>query len=212
MSREVRRVPMGWQHPMEWRDQWDWHRKCVREQLLPRPLWPDFPGSLAGWETDGEAIKNREGWDWNFELQYTLTGYRGESDTQPAVHPFDTYDDEEIMVRDEDHLQELLLAKHAAERPDPADYMPVFDVPDDRLGWCMYETTSKGTPISPVMASPEELAHWLADNRANTFANFTATYEQWLAVCRDGWAPSMVASRGHLMSGVEFVAETEARP
>lgn len=30
----------------------------------------------------------------------------------------------------------------------------------------MYETCSEGTPISPVMATAEELAHWLADKLA----------------------------------------------
>ena len=39
MSREVRRVPLGWQHPTEWREQWDRAEGGVRMQCLPRPLF-----------------------------------------------------------------------------------------------------------------------------------------------------------------------------
>ena len=71
----------------------------------------------------------------------------------------------------------------------------------------MYEDTSEGTPISPVMETPEKLARWLVDNNASAFAGQTATYEHWLAVCKGGWAPSMIAVGGKLMNGVDGVAE-----
>lgn len=45
----------------------------------------------------------------------------------------------------------------------------------------MYETTSEGTPLSPVMKTPEELARWLADNNASAFGAKYATQEQWLS-------------------------------
>jgi hypothetical protein len=90
----------------------------------------------------------------------------------------------------------------AGPRPVSTDYMP--DWPEDmRTHYQMYENTSEGSPISPVMASPEELARWLADNGASAFASMKATYEEWLAMCRGGWAPSMaVAADGEIMSGV----------
>ena len=53
--------------------------------------------------------------------------------------------------------------------------------------------------------TPEELARWLADTGASAFGEMTATYEQWLATCRSGWAPSAVACGGDLVSGVEFM-------
>lgn len=76
----------------------------------------------------------------------------------------------------------------------------------------MYEDTSEGTPISPVMETPEELARWLADTGASAFGNMTATYEQWLAVCRGGWAPSAVAivredGTGEMKSGVAAMSD-----
>jgi hypothetical protein len=90
--------------------------------------------------------------------------------------------------------------------PDPLYYRP--DWPEEsRTHLMMYEDTSEGTPISPAFETPEELARWLADNGASSFGNSTATYEQWLNICRGGWAPSMVMTNGVIMSGVEFAAK-----
>ena len=88
-------------------------------------------------------------------------------------------------------------------RPTPGDYMP--DWPEsERTHLQMYEDTSEGTPISPVMETAEELARWLADNNASAFGGMTATYDQWLAMIGKGWAPSAVISGGVLKSGVEL--------
>jgi len=43
-----------------------------------------------------------------------------------------------------------------------------------RTNFQMYETTTYGTPISPEFASPEELACWLADNKASWCGRATA--------------------------------------
>jgi hypothetical protein len=74
---------------------------------------------------------------------------------------------------------------------------------EERTHWQMYEDTSEGTPISPVMESPEALARWLVDNGASAFADQTASYEAWLATIRRGFAPSMIISGGRMQSGVE---------
>lgn len=86
--------------------------------------------------------------------------------------------------------------------PESKYYRP--DWPEEsRTHFQMYETTSEGTPISPVFADIETLAHWLADNGASAFAGQTATYEQWLATCQRGWAPSAIHSpQTGLISGV----------
>ena len=205
MSREVRRVPMGWRHPMMWTERWDSTQFRSRMALVPRPLFENYPGAVAHWEREGQEIARREGSEWGFHVKYNLTGYQGRDDADPEVHPFDVDEDTRVDVRDEDHLLELMLAKHATERPDPADYMPEFPE-GEATGWCMYETTSEGTPISPVFETPEELARWLADTGASSFGSSTATYEQWLSMIRAGWAPSAVATSEGVSSGVEFVA------
>jgi len=88
------------------------------------------------------------------------------------------------------------------QEPRAEDYMPNWPE-SERTHYQMYENTSEGTPISPVMASLEELARWLADNKASACGSSTATYEEWLAMCHDGWAPSGVIMGGQFMSGVQ---------
>lgn len=62
---------------------------------------------------------------------------------------------------------------------DPADYMP--EIPEGTpLGWQLYETTSEGTPVSPVFATLEELAAW-CETGATVFADNRWTAAQWLA-------------------------------
>lgn len=95
--------------------------------------------------------------------------------------------------------------------PDPAYYRPKWS-DAERTHLMMYEDTSEGTPISPAFETPEELARWLVDNEASSFAGMTATYEQWLRVCKGGWAPSMVIDSGVMKSGVEFVADGGTEP
>ena len=200
MSREVRRVPLDWEHPTEWRERFDCGE--VRMMSVPRPLYRStYAEAMSIWEQERAELLAHEGFDWQFGVKYHLTGYQGRDDSAPTIHPY-----EGETVRDEAHLEQLLLAEHDEGRPDPADYMPDFaGVPDEAMGLRMYSTISEGTPISPAFRTPEELARWLADTGASAFAGMTATYEQWLATCRSGWAPSAVACGGNLVSGVEFM-------
>ena len=52
----------------------------------------------------------------------------------------------------------------------------------ERTHYQMYETTTPGTPISPVMETPEALARWLFKDSPDHdyFATSGATYESWL--------------------------------
>ncbi len=71
-------------------------------------------------------------------------------------------------------------------------------------GYQMWETTSEGSPISPVFSTPEELAHWLADNKASSFGGNTASYIQWLNMIKGpGWAISAIMTDKGISSGVE---------
>jgi len=45
-------------------------------------------------------------------------------------------------------------------------------------GFQLWETTSEGSPVSPVFETIEALCEWCADN-ATTFASFTTTAEKW---------------------------------
>jgi hypothetical protein len=102
-----------------------------------------------------------------------------------------------------DDIETETYADWIGERPKPEDYMPTFPE-GTATHYMMYETCTEGTPISPAFATPEELAHWLADTRASAFGGMGAPYESWLRVCNGGYAPSAVADSNGLRSGVEM--------
>jgi hypothetical protein len=91
----------------------------------------------------------------------------------------------------------------AGGEPLEEQYMPSFNDGNNTY-LMMYETCSEGTPISPAFKTPEELARWLTDNNASAFGSVTATYEQWLATAKSGFAASGVAVGGKLISGVAY--------
>lgn len=69
-------------------------------------------------------------------------------------------------------------------------------------GYQIWETVSEGSPISPVFASPEDLAQHMAGTKRG--ADNGTSYETWLKFINGpGWAPSMVADGHCLRSGVE---------
>lgn len=97
--------------------------------------------------------------------------------------------------------------EYSGDRPVESDYMPNWPEAE-QTHLQMYEDCTEGTPISPVMETPEALARWLADNNASAFGYQGASYEQWLATIRRGWAPSAVFTTGKgLRSGVEDSAD-----
>ena len=88
------------------------------------------------------------------------------------------------------------------------DVMPQWPE-SERTHYQMYESVTEGTPISPVMESPEALARWLAENKASAGPYATATHDQWLAMINAGSSVgSFVINRGtgESMSGVEAVS------
>jgi hypothetical protein len=87
------------------------------------------------------------------------------------------------------------------QAPDKNKYMPEWPE-EECTHYQMYETTSEGTPISPVMPTPESLAKWLADTGASAFGPMTSSYEEWLTVCNGTDAVSAVIIDGVLRPGV----------
>lgn len=52
--------------------------------------------------------------------------------------------------------------EYAGNPPQPQDYMP--PVPEETIrGYQVYETETNGTPLSPVLTSPEAIFHWLIE-------------------------------------------------
>ncbi len=82
----------------------------------------------------------------------------------------------------EDTCKEYIT--EGVEPPSRSDYMPDW-TDAEATHWQMYEDTSEGTPISPVMESPEELGKWLVENNASIFASSTADLETWMKIILD---------------------------
>lgn len=90
------------------------------------------------------------------------------------------------------------------------DDMPVWEE-SQATHHQMYENTTEGTPISPVIESPEELAQWLVGNEASAFAGQTASYEGWLDVCNGHDSIFGVLTGGRVINGVDYAVPTETR-
>lgn len=73
-------------------------------------------------------------------------------------------------------------------------------------GYQIWETVSEGSPITPVFASPEDLALYCSNNRVNAGGGEAISYERWLAfISGPGWAPSFFVGSGGIQSGVSAV-------
>lgn len=71
-------------------------------------------------------------------------------------------------------------------------------------GFQIWETVSEGSPISPVLSSPEDLARHMASTKWG--ADDGTSYETWLAFINGpGWAPSMAGTSAGMQSGVEAI-------
>lgn len=83
--------------------------------------------------------------------------------------------------------------------------------PPEGDGWQLWQTVSEGGPISPVFATPEELAEWMSSPAYTWGASkhSTLSYEGALAVVQAGWAFSGAETVAHgVETGEEFAART----
>jgi hypothetical protein len=69
------------------------------------------------------------------------------------------------------------------EQREAADAWVPVD-PSAGEGWQLWETTSEGSPVSPVFATAEELADW-CEPHATLFASLGATRAEWLQMFRE---------------------------
>ncbi|MCC7017808.1 MAG: hypothetical protein IT564_11465 [Rhodospirillales bacterium] len=65
-------------------------------------------------------------------------------------------------------------------------------------GWQLWETVTEGSPVSPVFATSDGLASWMAQTQGVSF-------ETALGFVQAGWSPSFVMDSNGLHDGVDFV-------
>lgn len=168
--------------PKDWEHPVDFEHKDRYDRHYLKPLHEGYTDALNEW------IAERELWDKDSEAPGRWNDGEARMESKRSGESADEWH---------------------GKRPDPSDYAPEWPE-SERTHYQMYETCSEGTPISPVMETPEELARWLADNEASASGDLTASYEGWLRVCNGGYAPSMVGTAGRLTSGVEGLKNSKA--
>lgn len=135
-----------------------------KHPLRDGETWTTFPGPHARFQPQHEAEKPyvellRE---YLAEYEKWERGERPDTDNARACTHYHEY---------------------AGGPPNPDFYSPYWPA-EQRTHYQMYECTSEGTPISPVFATPEEVARWCVDNGASIFGRDTTTYETWLNIAR----------------------------
>lgn len=143
MGRELRRVPLGWEHPKNERG----HHQPLHDRT--------FEEAYAEWAQERQ--------DW-----------------------LDDKDGERTRIQNKYYEgKDVPYERYAGTSPDPKYYRPAW--PDAVvMGYCMYETVSEGTPVSPVFAELQQLEDWLVEQGTDR--------ESAKAFCEHGWVPSFVMS------------------
>ncbi len=70
------------------------------------------------------------------------------------------------------------------QSPNKDDYMPEWPE-EECTHFQMYELSDEGTPVSPPMATPEELAQYLVENE-NDGVVTKGTYDEWIDFIKKG--------------------------
>jgi len=225
MGREVKRVPLDFAHPMG--QTWPGYLS---------PNWPKCPDCENGVTRSGAALERLVNLillagadsltgrihpylqaagieDVGTTMHEVSTGLAGRAPHEFIGHDaIDRWAATKAILKaaglPEDWTQCRTCQGHAIH-PDSIAASEAWEGTDPPIGdgWQMWETVSEGSPISPVFKTPEELARWLADTGASSCGTRTASYDQWLSMIRQGWAPTMIGRGSTLVSGVEAATE-----
>jgi hypothetical protein len=180
-------------------------KESILENLVNRGMLPQQAEEVFNKIEDAESNKSML-YRWNEDIKEYL----------PFMSSVILYDIDHIALKwidenipDEKHLN-MDIEEHYGKKSNYKEYMPDFPN-DERTHYQMYEDCSLGTPISPVCETEEELAHWLADNNASTFADMTASYEKWLKMIKVGSSISCFIAlsdgKSEIKSGVDLYGE-----
>lgn len=124
------------------------------------------------------------------EIRFVKEGWQHPYANGKPVSLFDGEDYERGKKEWEEHFEKHGLQDtldYMGEAPNEEYYMPKWSE-EEKTHMQMYETTSEGTPISPVFRKDqkEEMAQWLVDHRSSMFGGMTASKARWLNVIEGG--------------------------
>jgi hypothetical protein len=205
MGREIRRVPVEFNHPIRWREQ---RQRRITGEMEDRwtyclaPMW-DYSLSEAQRRWDEEAAECAT--DGTLDKVWTqddLDRWRSDRPTR--------LDDIAEIERDLGKPIWASVEDYCGKRPSDADgedYQPEDWPPEHERGWVVYETVSEGTPITPCFATAAELIDWLAEK--GTAWDGPMSREGAARFVESGWVPSMIVGGGVVRAGLD-IAETAA--
>ena len=147
MGREIRRVPLDWEHPRD-----------------------DEGNYISMYDQDYESAMD----EWLADLQSWSDG----------TH--------EALIDKPNLKDKIDFCGRNGSPPDKEYYRPKFE--SDPIGYQVYQNISKGTPISPVFETLEDMKGWLIGEGYSEFAS--------QRFIEDGWAPSMAFTPSKGLSGI----------
>lgn len=168
MGREIRRVPIGWEHPRQECRHSPWAGGCDEAKRnggkCYQPVYDrDFETAATDWLKENAAWENGE--DSSKAGQEAETGER------------------------------VFYWEWGGSPPDREYYRPKW-TDEECTAYQMYETVSEGTPVSPVFETPEGLIDYLVEN-GDFWDQYRGeggwTRENATAFVKAGFAMSMVA-------------------
>jgi hypothetical protein len=172
MGREIRRVPLDFVHPPMVIDNTPFEINGVMYQIKPQFLAQIQPmRDMTFAQALTEWNVEKEAWESDDNREYRERKYK-----EYGISTFEEW--------------------HGKPPSDARYYRPEWPS-DTVLGYCLYETVSEGTPLSPVFETPEELANWLLEDQGYT----DTAVREFLLV---GSAPTMAVVNGTLVSNLEI--------
>jgi hypothetical protein len=95
----------------------------------------------------------------------------------------DPMDQTAWISRDEAGLTQSCFDLFSGPPPAPDEYMPLW-TPDEATYYVLYETQTRGTPLTPSFATHDELAQWCVENNVTLCETRRLTLTGWLKLCR----------------------------
>lgn len=174
MGRELRRVPVDWEHPQQNCPHSPWRGGCDTaikgSGTCYKPLH-DEPFNKVAREWLDEAVA----WD-----NGTHPDLLGNLETgEPPLTTKDKYP---------------FYWQWTDMPPDPDFYRPEWPE-GSATAYQVYETVSEGTPVSPVFTTLEQVEDWLVNEGG--YSRHAAQ-----SFCKAGWAPSALMREGKLAKDI----------
>jgi hypothetical protein len=174
MGREVRQVPLGWQHP--------------RAENKNEPFMMD--GRL--WQIKPECLAQ-------YKPMFDQTLKEAQAEWDAAKKKWRSKANKAERDRVREKYGKMTFAEWHGDRPTEEDTFYRPEWPSDAvMGYCFYETTSEGTPLSPVFATIDELDAWLVSEGYDKGA-----VKRFL---KAGWAPTFAEVDGQFVDNVNIHA------